>query len=354
MGYPIGQSNISRPLYFLLVLTSDHITGATGKTPTVTLLKSGAAAYAAPAGAVTEIGNGIYAVAANATDANTVGPLLLHATAASCDPRDDEFEVLTDLAAASVALSPASTSALAITGRSLVTSALKLIGVLAAGETATSEDAVDGLSILNEMIDNWGNQRLAVPSTSRTLYSLTTAQSYTIGLGGTWNQAWPNWIERAGIIVTAGSVVLELPVRIVTVDQWGAIPIKAQTGAWPTLLYYDHAYASGLGTVNVWPKPDGTQSLQIALYMPAVLSQFASLDTAYAFAPGYAKALRYNLALELAPAFGAQVDPIVGAMAQESKGDLKRANIRLYDLSVGQTAAITGQWRGPYNIWNDC
>ena len=93
MGYPIKQSQTARPLLFKLYLSSDHVTGATGKSPTVTLSKNGAA-FAAPAGAVTELANGWYKVAGNATDAGTTGPLVLHATAAACDECAELFEVV--------------------------------------------------------------------------------------------------------------------------------------------------------------------------------------------------------------------------------------------------------------------
>ena len=72
---------------FLLIQSSDHITGLTGASPTVVLSKNGGS-FASPAGAVTEVGNGWYKVAGNSTDTNTLGPLALHATAASADPSD--------------------------------------------------------------------------------------------------------------------------------------------------------------------------------------------------------------------------------------------------------------------------
>jgi len=43
---------------------------------------------------VTEVGNGWYALAGNATDRNTLGELKLHATAATADPADKDFEVV--------------------------------------------------------------------------------------------------------------------------------------------------------------------------------------------------------------------------------------------------------------------
>lgn len=72
---------------FLLVQTSDHITGLTGATPTLTLSKAGGA-FGAASGAVTEVSSGWYKVALNTSDTGTLGDLAYHITAASGDPCD--------------------------------------------------------------------------------------------------------------------------------------------------------------------------------------------------------------------------------------------------------------------------
>ena len=77
-----------------MVLSSDHITGATGLTPTVVISKGGTGPFATPMGAVSEIGSGWYQVAGNAIDANTLGPLLLNATAGSADPSSENYIVI--------------------------------------------------------------------------------------------------------------------------------------------------------------------------------------------------------------------------------------------------------------------
>ena len=76
-----------------MVDSADHITGKTGLTPTVTLSKNGGV-FGSPVGTVSEIGNGLYKVAGNATDSATLGSLILHATATGADPVDVEFEVV--------------------------------------------------------------------------------------------------------------------------------------------------------------------------------------------------------------------------------------------------------------------
>jgi hypothetical protein len=89
----LKQSSTAQPLVFLMVDSTDHITPKTGLSPTVTLSKAGGS-FASPAGAVTEIGNGWYKVAGNATDTATLGPLILHATGTAADPVDVLYDVV--------------------------------------------------------------------------------------------------------------------------------------------------------------------------------------------------------------------------------------------------------------------
>lgn len=87
------QSSTTNPITFLLVSSSDHVTAVTGITPTVTISKNGGS-FASPSGAVSEIGNGWYAIAGNATDRNTTGDLLIHATGTGADPCDDRYSIV--------------------------------------------------------------------------------------------------------------------------------------------------------------------------------------------------------------------------------------------------------------------
>jgi hypothetical protein len=79
------------PLY--MVLSSDHITPATSKTVTVTLSKN-SAGFGAASGAVTELTSGVYKLAANATDTDTLGSLVVLATASGCDPYLVEYTIV--------------------------------------------------------------------------------------------------------------------------------------------------------------------------------------------------------------------------------------------------------------------
>jgi len=86
------QSSTTYPMNFFMADSSDHITGKEGLEPEVTISKNGGA-FAAPSGAVTEIGNGWYSLAGNATDRNTLGEFLLHAEASGADPADEKYTI---------------------------------------------------------------------------------------------------------------------------------------------------------------------------------------------------------------------------------------------------------------------
>lgn len=89
MAVLIKQSSTQHPLLFFLTSSTDHITGLTGlgSGATVTISKAGGS-FATPSGAISEIADGWYQVAANATDTNTLGSIALHATGTGADPCD--------------------------------------------------------------------------------------------------------------------------------------------------------------------------------------------------------------------------------------------------------------------------
>lgn len=88
-----------------MVLSSDHLTGATGKTVAVELSKGPAAGGTAAAGTVTELDSanlpGMYQIALTTVDTAVSGDLGFHCTAAGCDPTDFvdqvQAQVFTDL-----------------------------------------------------------------------------------------------------------------------------------------------------------------------------------------------------------------------------------------------------------------
>src|ERR1043166_4481606 len=136
----IQKSTSVYDIPFLLVLASDSKSPATGKSPTVTIRKNGGA-FAPPAGAVTEIANGWYTIAGNATDSNTLGALLVHVSEASSDNTDDRHEVVAeDLTTAVVARVTLTDTVTTYTGNTPQTGdAYARLGAAGAGLTALGD-----------------------------------------------------------------------------------------------------------------------------------------------------------------------------------------------------------------------
>jgi hypothetical protein len=87
--------------------------------------------------------------------------------------------------------------------------------------------------------------------------------------------------------------------------------------------------------------------LQVALYPWQPLAQFADLTTTVSFPPGYAEALRFNLAVRLAPEYGRPTPPEVAAIARTSKAKIKIPNIEPLRLTIDNTfesAKYTYNW----------
>ena len=220
----------------------------------------------------------------------------------------------------------------------LITSALRSIQALGSGETPTASEAQDALLALNELIDSWGAERLTMPTSSRALYPLTAGLgAYSIGPSVTapnWIAPRPEYIDRAGLVLAADPYQSEIPLRLWRTDaEWARVKAKALSSTIPTGLYYQPDFPAG--TVFLWPIPTATNYL--ALYTPTALSGFTSLTQALVLPPAYWRALRTNLALNVASQFGAPLTPELVAAADESKSSLKRANTKVNKLRTDVT-----------------
>jgi hypothetical protein len=239
-----------------------------------------------------------------------------------------------------------------VTANELISRSLKTIGVLASGETASSDNVADSLVVLNGMVDSWATQRLTIYAVTRNVFDLSAStQEYTIGTGGTFNVVRPLSIQNASIILdkNASSIQkIELPITgPVTVSQWQDVAIKGTTSTYPNLFYYDRAWSAGLAKISVWPVPNNSD-VQLVLYLPTAVTKFADLTTSYTFPPGYEEALRYQLAVRLSVEFGSQLDQLTYQLAAESFADIKRANLGDETLGIDPALKTSGgryDWR---------
>lgn len=235
-----------------------------------------------------------------------------------------------------------------MTGNDIIASALRLIGALAPGETPTAAEAQDALLVANTMFDSWSTDRLLVNTIQRQgPYNLTAGQqTYTLGPGGTFNLSpvRPPFIQRMGVITLGNPAQpLELPLDMVTLDQWSAIPVKNIQSSIPTRVWDDTGFP--FRTLSFWCVPNGSVGTQVVVYAWIAITQFPDLTTDVQFPPGYFRAIRYNLAVELAPEFldGQGASPTVIAIANESKGLIQSLNAPLLDLRCDPGLVSPGQ-----------
>jgi hypothetical protein len=231
------------------------------------------------------------------------------------------------------------------TGLQVIIDALKLLGVVAGHEVPTSAEQQDAFARLSELIDSWGTHAHTLYVPQRAVLPLVPAQqTYTLGPGGDLDVVPPMGLDAVSWL-TSDSVPVEVYLDVGTEAAYVGQSMKTLTGATPQMVSYTRG--APLGDLWVWPVP--TVATSLVLYWREAVTQFPDLVTPVALLPGYAKALRTNLALELAPEFGRPVDPMVLKLATESLADVKRANLPW--VEIGIDPALTG---GPaYNILTD-
>lgn len=235
-----------------------------------------------------------------------------------------------------------------MTGTTLITRALRLLRVVFnAGQTASSVELSEGLTTLNDMIDNWSTQRLNIFAIATNAYTLTTTVgSYLIGPAQTLNAARPLRIERAGILSANpnGSGTIRFDLELLNEREWDAIRVKISTSPVPRKLYINNAWP--YATIYLLPIPtwgSGTAP-QLELSTWTALTNFPDLTTDETFPPGYEEALTYNLAVRLVPAFGKNItDTEMQRIVIQAETSL--ANIRALNETLERENIAMREWK---------
>lgn len=239
-----------------------------------------------------------------------------------------------------------------MTGLDIIKSAMRLAGVLASGESLDAAEQQDALMIANQMLDSWNAERLMAFSITIGEYSLTAGiATYTLGPGGTFNAPRPAKIERVSIVsLNNPNQPLELPIDYYTDRDWSQVPVKNVEGALPTGVYDDGNYP--FRNLTYWTIPN--VPVKTRIYSWQALTQFPNLVSSVTFPPGYFKAIRYNLAVELFPEFsdaGAQLSAITVQQAIQSKAILKTINSPT--IQSTPDPAVCSSAGSHYNYYSD-
>ena len=203
-----------------------------------------------------------------------------------------------------------------------INGALRLLGVLAEGETPSAATSQDALAALNQMIDSWNTERLSVFSTQDQIFSwLPGAISRTLGPTGDFVGNRPILIDDSTYFRDPSSGI-SYGLKLINQQQYNGIAVKTVTSTYPQVMWVNMEYPNI--TMTVYPVP--TKILEFHIVSVTPLTNPANLATNLAFPPGYLRAFKYNLACEIAPEFGVEPSPTVMRVAMTSKRNLKRIN----------------------------
>lgn len=225
------------------------------------------------------------------------------------------------------------------TARNIITRALQRNGVLTKNESPSGDEANDGLSILNDLMESWSNDSLLIYARLSESFPLVSGQStYTIGTGGNFNTDRPLQILTA--FTRIGST--DYDISIIPDIAFDGILQKDISSSIPDVMTYESGFP--LGTIKIYPVPT-TGTLHIR--SEKLLANFATLDTDVQLPPGWRRALRYNLAIELAGEYGQPVDKDLSDLAKDSLSEIKTAVARnktmdAYPYNGGNNNVYTG------------
>ncbi len=236
-----------------------------------------------------------------------------------------------------------------------IASGLRLCGAIGSGQPVTASEYDDGQMVLNQMLDAWAAERVLIFTTSRVIVDQNNValslvggkQNYTLGNAlGTEDFYLPRpaRLERASVMYSASqSTPVEVPLEMYDDVDWQGISNKSTTSILPEGVYNDLGFPDM--TLSFWPVP--TQANPIALYPWQNLQLFNDLTTKLSFPPGYAEAIRFNLAIRLGAEFPGDPAkmPLIMRLAKQSRDRIASFNAPTKVATVGQ-ALMSGRASG--------
>jgi len=214
------------------------------------------------------------------------------------------------------------------TYRNMVEDALLTLGVTSAEESVEGNEAAISLRILNELIDEWNASSGLLYTTLTQSIPLTGNQTYRIGPNGNFQggvrptEIISAWIRENGI---------DYQLTVLTDSDFDDIPQKNSSTSRPAYINFDRGAPDSL--ISLYPSGYGSGELFIRYLAP--LSE-VSYDTPVVLPPAYQAALRYNLAVKLAPIYGEIPAPQVELDARTSKAKIMSNNAEVPEMDFSE------------------
>lgn len=190
----------------------------------------------------------------------------------------------------------------------------------------SNSEQIEGLELLNSLIDQWSGEELTVIYRQRIVFPINAnQQTYIIGLdvsGGVPDYLIkrPVRIDRAGYIFTnTAPPLIEQPYEMYTEQDWASLSPKGLTSTIATIFYYEASVPNG--KINLWPIP--TMASQQALYLWNNLQEVSGIDVELELPPAFRIALETNLSILISLRYGMPANPMLINQAKATKAVIK-------------------------------
>lgn len=203
-----------------------------------------------------------------------------------------------------------------ITTVQLATEALRLCGQSGRpGRGISSEQQTEVIQFLNQMLDGMNTLRGSIFTVNIARYALVPSQTtYFIGPTGDFVAPRPIRIVNANLVLTNASPEAHLPMRILNDDEWADIRVTEIPTTVPRLLYNDGN--SPDSQLYLWGFP--TQANDLELFTWQGLNNALGPTDTLAYPDGYARAILYKLAVEIAPLYWKKTDKLLALVQQQA------------------------------------
>lgn len=233
----------------------------------------------------------------------------------------------------------------------IIRGALGVTNAVGVDQVLTADEVSDSLEVFNDILEQWSTDSLSLYSQADTTFTLVPGQkTYAIGPTGDWVGDRPqNISEDAYTLLPVGSATPATYVcTSISQQQYNDIAVKDQQNNFPWRYLYLNDFPNGL--LTLWPVPDTAAPFTFSA--DRILTGIVNAGTTISYPPGYAKAFRMVLAVELAPYFGKQASEDVKSIARDAYASIKRANKKPVLLQFDRTLREGARrvYRG-YGTW---
>ena len=130
--------------------------------------------------------------------------------------------------------------------------ALRLLGVLAEGETPSAATSQDALVAMNQMIDSWSTERLAVFCTQDQIFTWPAGQYIrTLGPSGDFVGLRPVLLDDATYFRDPGTNV-SFGIKFINQQQYNGIAVKTVTSTYPQVCFVNMGFPNV--TLSIYPR----------------------------------------------------------------------------------------------------